>query len=621
MKKFIGAALAALSLFCLPAFAQTQQPPFARVDGDYIASRYSWDVGQVRTTNAVAAGTATIILNASTVTLRDGSVLNPFAITAPIRIDAGTSVDETLIPTAVSGCGSNAPNATCAVTGVFANAHGPSAAVTSGTFGLSEAMNDASGFNGAGLTSQQGSIVVVDKSWTGTTAQIAGTAASGSNVVALPNVIIMDKRNGPVVFWSLQATAPTILGIPATLVAGTAGITVNGANATGGLYTNAAAYQVSIAYVDIMGQEGQGSVAFALTPGSGTTNQIGFTAPAASAGAVGYEIYISLTNGTAQLEYKVPLVTQPATVGAYPVSNGVCTLTTMEYTTPACALTNATYGEVGSGAVVSALTLSTSPIVPVITIVSTTSVYVPNPGGRITYSYVPGSHIGLPGLVAAAPAFTITTGALTIVPNVLGTINIPPGFMNYVGRTIEICGYATTTASAATIVDIQFQWDSIGANTAGKGVLIGEMTSTPVAPIATAGHASFCEDFQTTATGATATGGSIETAGGSGSAGGILLLAPGALSNTVTWPPMPVSTSSISTPRQPMAPAGSSRTSQPKSSINARCRRHPASRRRRDCRRRDNAEETPLVEAARGRIAQGETTCSSGSREDSKART
>lgn len=106
--------------------------------------------------------------------------------------------------------------------------------------------------------------------------------------------------------------------------------------------------------------------------------------------------------------------------------------------------------------------------------------------------------------------------------------------MNYVGRTIEICGYATTTASAATIVDIQFQWDSMGQNTAGKGVLIGEMTSTPVAPIATAGHASFCEDFQTTATGATATGGSIETAGGSGSVGGILLLAPGALSNTIT---------------------------------------------------------------------------------------
>lgn len=537
MRKVLATAFAALMLLlAVPAvYAQTAQPPYARVDGDYIASRYNWDYGQVRTTNAVSAGTATIILNAPTVVLKDGSTLAPFAITAPLRIDAGTSVDETFIPTAVSGCGSFAPNATCAVTGVFVNAHGPSASITSGTFGLSEAINDAAGFNGAGLISQQGGLVIVDKSWTGTTSQILGTATTGSNVVPFPTVAIMDKRFGPPIFYNLQATASTLLTAPIALTAATAGIAVNGAGSVAGFYTNANPYSVNYCLVDIAGQEGPCTPTFSVTPATGTTNSFGFTVPPAGGStAVGWTPYISLTNGTYTLAYKVPLVTQPAAVGAYPVSNGVCVLTQMEFITPACALPNATYGQTGSGAIVSALTLNTSPIIPQITIVSTTSVYVPTSGGRTTYAYVPGSRLGIPGLLSAAPAYTITTAVATVVPNVIGTVNIPPGFMNYVGRTIEICGYATTTASAATIVDIQFQWDSMGQNTAGKGVLIGEMTSTPVAPLATAGHASFCEDFQTTATGATATGGSIETAGGSGSVGGILLLAPGALSNTIT---------------------------------------------------------------------------------------
>jgi hypothetical protein len=99
--------------------------------------------------------------------------------------------------------------------------------------------------------------------------------------------------------------------------------------------------------------------------------------------------------------------------------------------------------------------------------------------------------------------------------------------MNYVGRTLELCGQATSTASAATIVDIQFQWDAMGQNTAGKGVLIGDLTATPVAAVATVGHANFCEDFQTTAVGYTATGGSINTAGGYLCVAGLTVIAPG----------------------------------------------------------------------------------------------
>src|ERR1700693_6035656 len=130
MRKFLGAALAALTLFCLPAFAQTQVPQFSLIAGEYRATKYNWGYGQVRTTTAVAAGAGTITMSTPSVTLQDGNVLYPFAITAPITIDQGSAVSETVTPTAVSGCASNAPNSTCTITATFANAHGPSASVT-----------------------------------------------------------------------------------------------------------------------------------------------------------------------------------------------------------------------------------------------------------------------------------------------------------------------------------------------------------------------------------------------------------------------------------------------------------------------------------------------------------
>jgi hypothetical protein len=534
MKKFLLAALAAILLFSVPAGAQTQQPPFARVDGDFIASRYNWGFGAVKITNTIAAGTATVIMNAPSVTLPDGSTIYPFAVTAPITIDQGTSVSETVTPTAVSGCAGNAPNGTCSVTASFANAHASGASITSGTFGLEEAINDAAGFNGAGLISAQGGAVVVDKSWPGTTSQIQGTAAGSvagatptGNVVPMSNVIILDKRNGPPVVWSPIGGATT-LAAPTTLVAATAGFSVAGANLTGGFYTGSNTYITSIACVDIMGQEGPGSASFTIaTSGAATTDQIGFTAPAAQTGCVGYTIYITLNGGSYVSAYKVPLVTQPTVVGVAPVSNGVCTLTTLETVTPACAVTNATYGQTGSAAIVSALTLNTSPIVPAITTVSSTTIYTPNAGGRTTVVYSPGSRMGLPGIQGAFLPFVISAAEASTVPDVLGTINVAPGAMNAVGRTLEVCGKATTTASTATIVSIQFQWDSMGQNTAGKGVQIGNLGITPATAFSTTKVLTFCEDFQTTVAAATATGGSINTIGGYLNTSGVATAAAG----------------------------------------------------------------------------------------------
>jgi hypothetical protein len=127
------------------------------------------------------------------------------------------------------------------------------------------------------------------------------------------------------------------------------------------------------------------------------------------------------------------------------------------------------------------------------------------------------------------PPFTITTAAATVTPNVLGTINVPPGFMNYLGRTIEICGTSTMSSSTDTIEAVQFQWDANGQNTAGKGVVIGyeNMTTTGVLNLA------FCEDFQTSVTGVTATAGSINAPGGYVAGSAAALGLSGAGTNTL----------------------------------------------------------------------------------------
>lgn len=526
MRKQILAVLVALAVLFAPTFSYAQQSlpqgytDNARGFGLFNAVVYNqWKAIVVN--GNLATGAQTVQVQYGQYTLPDGTLFNPFNVNAPITIGIGSN-QETVTPSAVSGCAVGAGNplpSLCNVTATFSNTHGQGEPIFSGSFGLQEAINDAF-LKGGGLAT-------IDKAWGGTNATL--TAA-----VPYWNVSIADSRTASITYWNPQGGATT-LAAPTTLVnTTTVGITVNGANSTSGFYTNAAAYFVCIAYVDIMGQEGPCSATMSFTPASGSTNQIGFTAPAASAGAVGYVPYISLTSGSYVLAYKVPLVAQPSVVGATPASNGVCTLTNIETITPACAVTNATYGQTGVGAVVSALTLNTSPIDPQVSTISTTSVFTPNAGGRTTYAYAPGSHIGVGGTVASGLAFTIGAAAATTVPDVIGTINLAPNFMNVVGKTLRICGEATTTASTATIVNIQFQWDSMGQNTAGAGVLIGNLTATPAAALATTGHATFCQDFQTTVASASATGGSINHVNGFGSVGGVTLIAPGALSDALT---------------------------------------------------------------------------------------
>lgn len=483
--------------------------PLSRPGGVFYATAFSTYHARVLSGNS-STGSGTSVTVTQPPAMADGTVMDihnlwPNGPLTPIKVNDNNA--ETVTPTAVSyatcpagnlGVGGSPLCAT--ITGTFNNTHGQNADVISGTFGLQEAINEAF-FSGGGT-------VVVDAAWS----QLGGTNAMLTAAIPFQSVQIEDVRSGAPQYWTPVGGATT-LAAPTTLTSTTVGFGLNGANTTGGSWVGTNTYHYCISYVDIMGQEGPCSADFSgATAGTGSTNQIGFAAPAASTGAVGYTIYISLSSGSYNLAYKVPLVTQPTAIGPYPAANGVCTLTTIETITPACAVTNATYNQTGVTAQVSALTVNTSPIEQQSTVVSTTSIYVPNAGGRTTYAYVPGSHSGVPGTISEAIPFTISAADATTVPSVLGTINLAPGFMNYAGKTIEVCGYATTSASTGTIKDIQFQWDAMGQNTAGKGVLVGDLTVTQTSTSVT--QLDFCEKLQTTVTSASATGGSIQDVGG-----------------------------------------------------------------------------------------------------------
>lgn len=493
MKKLLAVALLTLTAV-IPAFGQTGPSVLSRVASKFVASNYFALRAQVVSGNS-STGSVSIIVGPVQQSLQDGRQVQMFqtGVLNPIIIDLGAN-NETVTPTAVSigSCPSGTPTIqNCAtITGTFNNTHGNGSVVISGSSGFGEAYWDAA-LNGGGL-------VVIDQAWT----QLGGTDAMIRATPVHPKVAAEDDRFYATQYWT-PVGGLTTLAAPATLTAVTAlpSATPVGAYGTG-------TYFMCISYVDILGQEGPCSATFSQA-GLATGSFI-FSPPAASAGAIGYKIYISLTSGTYQLAYEVPL------------TSTICTLTQLT-AVPACAVANTAFNQSGATATVTAITVNTSPIDPQVTTISTTAVYTPNAGGRTVYTLTPGSHLGTPGLPVAFSPFTIGAAAATVVPAVIGSVNIPPGFMNSVGRTIEICGYGTSTATASTIENIQFQWDAFGQNTAGKGVLIGNLTTTTT--FATTGHLGFCEDFQTTVTGAGATAGSIINTGGYIVAAGVDLAA------------------------------------------------------------------------------------------------
>jgi hypothetical protein len=246
-----------------------------------------------------------------------------------------------------------------------------------------------------------------------------------------------------------------------------------------------------------MGNEGPCSADFSAT--GVTLEAMGYTAPAASAGAVGYTIYESLSGGTYTLAYKIP------------ITSAVCTLTQIETSTAACAVANTTYGQTGSGAVVTGYPVNTSPTAINSGVISTTAITHGNANGRTTYGYVPGSKLSLVGLQGTAWPFPTAAAAGSTVPSVLGTITVPSGFMNFVGRSIRVCGYGTMSgASTATVLELSLQWDAFGQNNAGLPVTVADAKVTPASAFASSVvNASFCFTLSTQVASQSVTGGTL----------------------------------------------------------------------------------------------------------------
>lgn len=503
-RTFLMTVLAAL-LVAAPALAQNfpgasgNPSILSRPGGTFYAPAFQWSGILLSGNSSTGSQTVTV---ASGFKAADGTTIPADAIAStltPMIFDLGQGAQETVTPTALSvttcpsgNLGIGSTSAQCLnFTGSFSNTHGQSAAVADGTFGAQTAANLAQRYGGGA--------VMVDAAWL----QMGGTDAILKALTPYSLVSINDCRFGLCAPWtSTQATA-TVLAAPATLVAATAGFSVAGANLTAGSYTGNSTYIACIAYVDINGNEGPCSATFTIvTSGTAATDQIGFTAPAASTGAVGYTIYIDLASGTYNLTYQVPL------------TSTVCTLTKLETVTPACALSNTNYAQTGSTAIVSALTVNTAPLHLLATTASTTAAYIGTPSGRTTYAYAPHNTNSQFGFTTTQQPFAISVAAGSTVPEVIGTIPVPIGFMNQVGRAIRICGQATNAgANTATVENIELLWDAAGSDTAGAPVIVGQMQITAT-QVGTAENYQFCETLQTTVAGAGVTAGSLEPISG-----------------------------------------------------------------------------------------------------------
>lgn len=464
--------------------------------GRFIANNYNYTGAFVYSGNA-STGSASMTVRGGNVALPDSRTIVPFAVGVPIVI--ADAVPELVTPTAVSGCfnvrGRNQDGATvtCTITASFANLHGQGAVIQSGTNGVAEAALDAFNWGGG--------LVAVAPGWnlglnTGCTGCFASKNAVFAAILPYAGVSFEDNTAGLPQYWNLQQTASTFLAVPTTLTATTVGFGLNGANTTAGTYTGASTYHVAIAYVDVAGQVGAASADFSgLTAGTGTTNQIGFSAPSASTGAVGYVVYISLAGGTYSLAYQAPL------------TSATCTLTKIETVTPACTVANATYGQTGSAAIISALTLNTSPVDMQLGGVSGT-LLTGNPNGRTTYAYVPSAHDSANGIPTISLPFT-AGGIGSATPIAIGTVNVPGGIWNYVGKEIRICGKWTNTDVNSTVQNINIYWDAAGSDVAGSPVQIASLAGTVGPGTAAAYTGNFCWNGHTSVSGAGATAGSV----------------------------------------------------------------------------------------------------------------
>ena len=176
MKRFLS-----LFLLAAPLLAQVSLPSNqSRVAGRFVAWNYGgWSLQLYKA--PAGTGSQTFSVANPVVPLGDGRIIMPFATNAPLRVG-----NETVTVSAVgSNCvlSAGAPGY-CVLTATFSNKHTTADAVSSGTFGLQEALNDAGASGGGAVT--------VDSTW----ASAGGTSGMISAATLPSNTAVEDVRTG-----------------------------------------------------------------------------------------------------------------------------------------------------------------------------------------------------------------------------------------------------------------------------------------------------------------------------------------------------------------------------------------------------------------------------------------
>jgi hypothetical protein len=476
-----------LLLATAAAFGQALSNPKypANANGRVMADEFGrW---QLQSQSGISSGAQTVTLNGCYVKVGTAyEEVFPIGINTPLLITDGANT-ETVTPTAVTqptlvtGPSTISPYS-CSFTATFANSHlNAGFSISAEDNGLEAAINYA-------LAKGIGTVTIEQSSY------ITNTMLSTAQVY--PQIQIEDLRstsansgNG-LLYWNPQPSTLTALTVPIPRVGSTSNCT--GTNtvcdtsttvASGG-FTNAAQY-VWVAYVDPLGGVSEASTTAHYTTAGSVV--IEFVAPAAQTGAVGWVFGIGTSYAAA---YWIP------------ATSSICTLTTIETVVPACALANTAYNQTASNAFVSkpATTFALYPFPG-----GVAGAYNPNFQSHTTFAYAP-SPRPYAGFEQNYGPFTVAPALTAGQAVVLGTVALPPGYLNYIPSTLHITGNITLTPSTGGTIQLL----------TGIGDITDFTTGTPKA---------VCTDTETTATGTAAIKVHIDctwTVNGTGTTGSIM---------------------------------------------------------------------------------------------------
>lgn len=468
MIKKLLAVLFLFASFASPVMAQVV--PYAgqtRFSNEWVAPNFGkWQLRVAQGSTSTGAYSITFP-NGGYVTAAGAQSFTPFNLTTRITVGVG-GVQETVTPTAVSGCGVSSVG-TCTVTATFTYAHGAGTPVISGSGGFDEAVNVAHA-NGGGL-------VLVDNN-----TSITGAIMNASTAL-FPDVSIQAMIGGASAgipsYFSIEPTTLSALATPAARSATAGNTQVISGTATGTFA--ASAYYVAVSCVDILGAESNVSTTYNFTATASVA--LNWAAPAAETGCVGWVPYAGLT-GTSTMYRITPTA-------------AICTLTAIETITPACAITNTTYGQTGSAAVTPSPN-TTNGLAPTYVV----NTYRPNTQSHSAFAYE--SRHNLPlcgGIEADYGPFVATVGGTTGQIQVLGTVPLPAGCLNQIGKTLRVTGKIAATDGTSGTPNIKVQLGPI--YTTGTPTTVCNMAQTSVALTAAANGFSFSCTMTANAIGAT----------------------------------------------------------------------------------------------------------------------